>query len=768
YQPLSAIVTRVKPGVPIRAGDMIWAYEAPEATQFVAVSATGSRISTSTWVHPAPGPKSAASAAAASAAPTPSEPIAPSSDTPASHIVPSQIKRPAGSGSLSRSGASGLIRMPSAAITPDGELQLARFGVHSRIDPRTVGSTAASAVSVGFLPHLEIGATLGSETQRRDISINAKWQFLKESSRYPALAVGAAELKKTGRAGENDLFYAVGSKSLLRGRVNVTAGVQRTDVRGTDPYGGLEIGIMRSLSAIIEHDGIDNNYGVRASFFRNRLVVGAEHVNERWALYSGIRVPLSLRSKPPGAVDLPSYGNQAGGVAAAAQAAQKRLINLGLENVAVRVLGPSGGTAAITTPQRMEIAYENRSFPLDEMDALANVLATAAVYAPEGVTELAVIIKRTAIPVLYVACPLQDYRRFMAGQISAKDFATRFQVDNVKREASALSVVASTGRGASSYGHADIVLNPRLSAQVGTELYQVGIGLDLAPELNLPLARGINVAGRAIFAGVGPLRATEDVDYDRLALEMSTKLGPILARGYIGRFPAGTFVASEPRHDAVFAEATWIPKAGRFTARGGIGAVKRQDVSTAPNERENTYLGEVRYYVPDLEFSLRAVGGRFTDGDTGYKLTALRQFGDTEFGLEYRDTSGGLAGTFFASSGKRSRVAVARFSIPIGPSYVPWKPSIVRLRPPDFLDYNLRSLLTRPNFLVPAAVTANELAVTDDTRRTLLDRDQLRRPHLLHSLPALRKIRHIESGPGGAATGAAPEAAPEAATGADK
>jgi len=749
YQPVSAILMRVKPGASVRTSDLCWVYEAPEATQFIGVGAAAGATATARHVLPVP-PRAAANATTPVASVTPPAPVdlpAPiAPDTAMTATAASRRENRAGSGTLSRSGATGLIRMPSATVTADGDFKIAVYGTKGATDFTRVGNTSASALSVGFLPKFELGFALGNERQSRDLSFNAKLQLLRETSRWPALAVGGAELKKTGRSGTNDLYYAVASKNVFNGAVNVTSGLQRTDTRGTKPYGGIEVGLTRGLSAVVEHDSIDVNYGVRASFFRDRAQLSAQHLNDHWTMHVGVRLPLNLRNKPPGAVDLPHFGNQAGGPAAVAKAVQTHLISLGLENVAVRLLGAAGATTA----QRLEVAYENRSFPLDEVDALANVLATAAVYAPEGITDLAVVIKRAAIPVLYVSCPVEQYRRFMAGQIDGNTFAPSFLADSqAQQDVSSLTVLANTGIGASSYGHADIIIRPRLTTQVGTELYQLGIGLDAETELDLPVARGVNLNARAVLAGVGPLRSFEDQTYDRLAVEVATKVGPVLARGFAGRFPATTFLefGRLARRDGVLAEAVWLPGAGRWTARGVAGRTKRDDNVPLANRTTTTYLGEGRYYYPGLDLSVRLVGGRFVDGDNGYKLGVLRRFGDTEFGLEYRDVTGGLAQRFVGPGFQRSRVAVVRLNVPIGPSYISWKPGTVRLRPPDFLDYNQRSLLTRPNYVGPARLAGNELAVAGDISRSLLDRDRLRRPYLLRSLSELRKIRSVGAGP---------------------
>ena len=153
---------------------------------------------------------------------------------------------------LSWLGATGLIRTPTADITADGDVRLAGFPhtALSNWDSRLVGSHNTMSISLGFLPGVELGATLGDDStaEGRDLAGNLKVQLLREGPRQPAFAVGLAELGKGPAIAVafHTYSYAVATKSIPRTPVRVTLGVRHQ--YDTQPFGGLEVGFARNAS----------------------------------------------------------------------------------------------------------------------------------------------------------------------------------------------------------------------------------------------------------------------------------------------------------------------------------------------------------------------------------------------------------------------------------------------------------------------------------------------------------------------------------------
>lgn len=624
---------------------------------------------------------------------------------------------------LSRTGATGLIRIPTASVTPDGDFRFAAFAHTPSGDLTRLGNSSSFAVNVGFLPRLEFGLALGDLAQRGDLTANAKVQIVRETRSLPAFSVGALDFFKLRKADETrgvkTTYYGVLGRSLFHGRVQASLGILSN--QNTRAFGGLEVGIARQIALMAEMDGHQFNAGVRANVYRNYVQVAAHYVDNGISLFLGTRFPLTTghAAERLQTTEL-TRANANASESEAAKAIQSRLIEIGLENVRVRTtqesaLNGAGGAGGL------DIEYENRSYPHNEIDALANVLAAAATYAPDRAARVTVTVLRSAIPTFRMACPLDAYRDFIAGRTDTSAFARTIQVDE-EVAARHATVTADSGIGASSYGHADIFLRPALTTQIATERYLFAVGLSFRPELDLPVAKGLGLNLRADIPVGDPgglLRGNTIID--RAAINYSLKIGgPFLARAFFGRFPQ--------EREGFVGEALYNPNGGPWLGRIAVSALNH----TGPDGggQKATYVGEARYYVPQVDLNISVNGGRYLEGDTGASLNLTRRFGNTEIGLEVRDTDLGRAG-------------IIQLGIPLGPDHIRPRPSAVRVRPPDFLDYEHRSLLTRPNLVGIAAATGNEPLVGSDAVRLLLNRDRLNRPYLLRSLFLLRQVRPL-------------------------
>lgn len=802
YRPVSATLTDLKTGLDIQQGDVLWAtggaerVPAESGTEMLLAkesmnsdsvnsdsvnSEPRTTIAQGPIVKPVVKPVVKSENGPTSPSPT-APPVAPEILVPQTSLLPqapldvisigatpivpqgiasNDVRRLASAGaSLSRSGASGLIKVPTAAVTADGDVQFSIFGTLPNTDTRTLGNSTQSALSAGFLPGLEIGVTIGNQSQGRDLTANVKYQVLKEKTGRPALAIGVAELNKnSGTSGAGATYYGVLSKRFLKDSLNLSGGLLRDGLGGgIRPFGGLEIGVTRGVSALVEYDTRDVNYGLRATAWRERLQVSAQHLEGGWEFQAGVRLPYgtengratSGRSAAPSTLPWPNdqlRGSNLSDVGAA-QAIQAQLIQMGFENVKVRVLRsnetkPSSSTedvmavtgAGARTGARtgasnsIEVFYENRIFAHNELDALARVLAVTAPLAPVTISDVSAIVERAAIPILAISLPLDQYRRFMKGEIDDVTLASTVVVENARgdqnyknedgnRQSLIPIVTANTGKRNSSFGHSDIFLRPGLQTRVATEVFGFGTGFDLLPELELPLARGLGLNALGVIPLGGPLKSPKTT-YDRLSLSYAFKpSSSLLARAHVGRFPN--------RRDGLVTELLWRPSAGKFLGRAALGLIDGQ----VNSNQKITYVGEGRYYFSRLDFSARVAGGRFVEGDKGFLFGVTRRFGNTEIGLELRDTDIGRAG-------------VVTLGIPLGPKRV-GRPSTVRLRPPDFLDYNHRSLLTRPNFIDVANLTGNEMGLGGNLAQSFLDRDRLNRSYILRSLGRLRQIESSE------------------------
>jgi hypothetical protein len=142
------------------------------------------------------------------------------------------------------------------------------------------------------------------------------------------------------------------------------------------------------------------------------------HEQGSWNVQGGVRFTFKTdEGGIPTAVDIPHPGAaMSDDDAMRAVAAHLRANEL--EYITVRIAGPT-----------LQVQYEDRSFPHNPMDSLAAVLAIAAAYSPDHVSQVSVIIKRDGIPIIRVGCPLADYREFMKGG-DDRQFANVLTVDH--------------------------------------------------------------------------------------------------------------------------------------------------------------------------------------------------------------------------------------------------------------------------------------------------------------------------------------------------
>jgi hypothetical protein len=615
----------------------------------------------------------------------------------------------------SRTGATGLIRVPNAEVLADGDFRIGGEGhTANSKNVQGAGITTTAMTSIGILPHLEAGIDLGDNTQQRNKPINVKWQMLGEGRQTPAFAIGVADLDKYGgpyaaQYGYKDFFYASASKLFANGLVNATLGVRTTPGR---PMAGAEVGLFRYTSAVAEYDGFDFNYGVRFGLLKDTIQVAAQHLDGGWSFEGLIRFKMRTgRQNIPQSHALPRPGAGLNDIDAA-RAIQTHLERLGLENVAVRI--GSGPDAPLL------VSYENRSYPHTELDALANVLAVASSFAPERVASLQVVVHRMAVPVLRVACSAEDYRQFMAGTLDDDTFRERLAIDHdTSNVVSNRGASYDTGNGSPSYGHTDLFIRPGVITQLGTENSVAAADLFVRPELDTPLLHGVNADIRASIPVGGPIKPVS-TQLDGASLNIATSVN---GNGYVG----AAFGRFTDQRDGAYGEGVWI--SDRYPALLRLsGAVLK---STDGLSQKPSAVAEARYYFPWLDMDVRFTGGKYVDGDTGATLGLVRHFGNTDIGIDFRHTNFGDLGVF-------------SIGIPLGPSHLGQRPSDFRLRPPDYFDFSQSGVVTGTDYLGLANRIGNQVTASDTVERRLMDRDRLNRQYILRSIGVLRRVQPLQ------------------------
>jgi hypothetical protein len=176
-------------------------------------------------------------------------------------------------------GTSGLVSIPTAEITADGDMAAGVNVIaphHHEYYGGTYDANAAQVqfVTVGFLPFVEVGLRLtrivdGPPQGIGDRMVSVRVRVLREGEYLPAVAIGAHDIVGT-RLYHATYIVASRSAATAAGRAGVTVGYGR-DVLGLRAkgrqfdgvFGGVSLAPRPWVTLLAEHDGDRPNAGVR-------------------------------------------------------------------------------------------------------------------------------------------------------------------------------------------------------------------------------------------------------------------------------------------------------------------------------------------------------------------------------------------------------------------------------------------------------------------------------------------------------------------------
>jgi hypothetical protein len=174
--------------------------------------------------------------------------------------------------SQSHEGTSGLIRIPTADVIPDGTL-LAGVSYmdaeHSRVVTATTDAIPVF-VGIGLLPNLELvgkvtifnDVTAFDWNVNTDRSFNAHYRLLQQRGNRPAVAIGAQDVTfGTTSSYLGKAEYVVGTWAAERYRLHLGWGKKRLD----GPFGGVEYALRpdRRLQVMMDYDTEFCSLGLR-------------------------------------------------------------------------------------------------------------------------------------------------------------------------------------------------------------------------------------------------------------------------------------------------------------------------------------------------------------------------------------------------------------------------------------------------------------------------------------------------------------------------
>ena len=598
--------------------------------------------------------------------------------------------RPASASRPSLTGLSGLIRVPSADVSPH---TMGTVAWTSAMNPADTSIGAQSTRSFGFAPapRTEISLSLGRYVQSSgdigwDLIIHGKAQVATQNGWRPAIAVGAADVgKNRARTGTR---FVVGTWRLDNARLGATLGAAEGNHDGL--LAGMQWRPIPALELQAEYDSSRVNVGLVANL-DERTFVRVADLSTGTAATIGYAFALNGPPAPQSSA-LPRVAARTSGPALTA--IRDELVALGLEDVQVRIEQTAQGQ------RRLVGSFENRRYTLIEQDCLPDVLAVLDRGAGEA-TELAVRFLRRGITVAECRVPVEAYRRYAAGKMSGAEMRARAHIALLPgREASA-DVEEASETANPSAGHTDVMIGPNLVTQIGTEQGEFKYGLYIRPEAAIPLGRGLLAQGAWQAPITGELVDNEPKRWTTYRTVLSYALSPApgwLAQAVVGRCPGANNVA--------VLEAL-RPVSGRsfFRVTGGY-------VSSDLIRRRLYAVGEYWHLMPEWDGQIRVVGGRYVSGDTGVGLDVIRQFGATEIGVGRRISSS-------------YNLALLRLSVPLSPRKQPQRPSALRIRPADRFTHTVRTLAEKSNYVHLISRTSVELDLAPNLRDTYLNGGRL-------------------------------------------
>ena len=194
------------------------------------------------------------------------------------------------------SGMTGLISIPTAEISSDADVT---FGVTYMPKEMTeyshhVRDIISPHVTLGFLPFLEIGASLvrqldyHGDSHNVDRILSLKLQVIKEDKYLPAFALGIHSVPSDTRdATHFQALYGVLTKNfhqtIIFDNISLTLGYGSDAIKAADHefvgiFGGASFDfslLTSNFSLLLENDAIRWNGGVRITLFNHiRLLAG--------------------------------------------------------------------------------------------------------------------------------------------------------------------------------------------------------------------------------------------------------------------------------------------------------------------------------------------------------------------------------------------------------------------------------------------------------------------------------------------------------------
>ena len=580
-------------------------------------------------------------------------------------------------------GTSGLFYIPTGTTLDYGEFHFSHTNMvdvasyrNSKLGESDYEGRAFSFATAPF-PGLEIGmSNMGySPDHGSDLIANFKYSPTFIPKDWFDLSIGAIDLG--GVTGNQKALYGAVSKNVdtFAGDFRLTLGSgsqrqQQTIQRYQGGFAGIEYQPFEWITAVAEHDGVNNHYGVKLHTPKHWLgghtqVYGSAiletnidttnaqffSVGIRTSLFSSIDTDLNkpkqrkknIDKQFPWLIDDSRYGasvdnkqviteviNHDAGLKDNLDYLRRALIKQGFESVWVN---QRNGT--------LSLGFENPVFNRNEMDAIGIAMGLAVQMTSSDTESLDLTLSRHGVATFRFSTSISQLRDFYHN--NAKLPPLKSLIAGQKMPSGQMSN--------DSYFIPRVSFSPKVRHFIGTEMGMLDYSLALRTNFEIPLWSG------GVFYADYDYQLAETEDFNRgkslyrwsvpsrwsnfafkqlvkMPLNIYTSVG-------LGRFKG---IYSE-EYDGIFAETFWQSPSGthRLSFSGGY-----YDSRIFSGVSRDVAVGHYRYYWEDLDLAINIESGQYWMQDQGARLELAFNFGDTKAHFYVQDTDHQFLGFGFS------------------------------------------------------------------------------------------------------------------------
>ncbi len=601
--------------------------------------------------------------------------------------------------SLSLQGYSGLLNIPNAHVTTHGT-GFIQYSDQMFRDGEYVHNDNLSG-SFGIFPNIEVGGRIAwfhsktnlftDEDEPRDLSANIKLKIPFIPDNWFSIAVG--EQDAGGEASFFDAKYAVISRSFGPLRLDAGYGDSIENQRLDGAFGGFEYQAFPWLSLIGEYDARDVNAGFRINTpsswmpngFRADLTVMAYSDNElsddKRFFGLAFRFPLngdSLKTKrtpvkrspvkrTPIAANqnnLPTHPNrhQKANTAPLPQYFAANRYRKKATPTRTMTDYPSSEAATLHTKSTgikdqhntiaknlfrklqqheferiktgvdaegvLNVSIENTIFNHNELDAIGLTLGIAANLAKEAFDKTRLFLTNEGIQVLEVIISNKQYAKYTNNpQVLNAEISVKYP-SNTNTEWHHQSAPDSHYKPV-------LTLSPSITNVIANEngVYSYSWGLESTASLSLwkgaiaSISLNQEIVSNDTFKKDGVFYEFRERDeVKNMTLQQTVKYKSLFNTTYVGR--------RQYDYKGIQNLTTLLSPSGTHKATVRLGDYTHDTT----DESKDFSLYSYRYYSQRFNASTEITGGKFWEGDDGYRVESKFWFGDNAVSLIYKDT----------------------------------------------------------------------------------------------------------------------------------